>query len=78
MTISEETRLINFIVNVLMKHELLKKAIIEYNIDISGFKNAKPDLFLYLFQDSTFNNYQLIEIKQRTSSSKEDINRIRE
>jgi len=35
MPISEETKLLNFIIFVLKRENLLKKAIVEYNIDVT-------------------------------------------
>ena len=65
ITISEETKLINFVVNVLKKEKILKKAIIEYQINISSEIECQPDFFAYLINEPDFNNYILLEFKQR-------------
>jgi len=77
MPVSEETKLLNLIVNILKNENLLKKAIIEYKIDLKNGSTINPDFFAYLIRESVFNNYLLSEFKQRTVTGTDDINRIK-
>ncbi len=63
---SEETRLTNFLLNALRRRNQLRKAVIEYNLKNSNSDNIKPDLLVYLIDDSNPHCYILFELKQRT------------
>jgi len=77
MTISEETKLLNLTIYILKSENLLKKAIIEYKMDLNDGSKINPDFFAYLIREPDFNNYLLLEFKQRTVTSPEDINKIK-
>jgi len=66
MSRSEETKLTNFLLNALRRRNQLRKAIIEYNFNNSNAVNIKPDLLVYLVDDSNPYCYILFEFKKRT------------
>lgn len=63
---SEVTILSNFLINALKRGNQLRKALIEYQIPNSNGENVKPDLFVYLIDESNPLTYILFEYKQRT------------
>jgi len=75
MTISEETRLLNFIVNILIDHNLLKYGVVEYKIHIPNFGTVNPDFFAYLISNKNIfdlNCYIIFEFKKRTVARNSD------
>lgn len=66
MSRSEETKLTNFLLNALRRKNQLRKAIIEYNFNNSKSESVKPDLLVYLVDDSNPYCYNLFEFKKRT------------
>ncbi len=75
MGLSEETKLMNFVINALKRGNQLKKALIEYNLQNVDGKDIKPDIFLYLVENDKPLCYLLFEIKKRTVL---DIEKIRD
>ena len=75
MTRSEETKLTNFLLNALRRREQLRKALIEFQFKNINSENVKPDLLVYLLDNSNPYCYILFEFKQRTVL---DIERIRD
>lgn len=66
MTRCEETKLTNFLLNALRRKNQLRKALIEYKFMNSNSDNVKPDLLVYLIDNSTPYCYIIFEFKQRT------------
>ncbi|MHA1857797.1 MAG: hypothetical protein ACTSW5_13780, partial [Promethearchaeota archaeon] len=77
MAISEETKLSNFLINVLRRKQYLKKALIEFTFINSERNSIKPDLFVYLVEDSNPRNYILFEYKKREIIDAEKIEEIK-
>ncbi|MHA1385377.1 MAG: hypothetical protein ACTSR3_16615 [Candidatus Helarchaeota archaeon] len=77
MPISEETRIFNYVINVFREEGLFEKGVIEYKIDIPGGGISNPDFFCFLMRAPDFNNYYLLEIKQRSNIYSSDIETFR-
>ena len=63
---SEETILTNFLINALRRGNQLKRVIIEYIFKNTHSENVKPDLLVYLIDNSNPYCYIIFELKQRT------------
>ncbi|MBD3353641.1 MAG: hypothetical protein GF364_19310 [Candidatus Lokiarchaeota archaeon] len=65
MTISHETLVTNYILNVFLASKKLKKALIEYTIVNSDRDHVKPDIFLSMIENDDIICYLLFELKSR-------------
>lgn len=73
MGISQETRIINFLISSLKKHGYLERGIIEYKIPLPSGNSTRPDFLAYLINPKKPNqkNYLAFEIKLRSLNSKD-------
>jgi len=78
VVISEETIILNFIINALINKQIKIKGVIEYKITIPSVGISNPDFFFYLNSKSlNIDTYMLIECKQRKTTSNKDIAHIK-
>ena len=66
MGLSEETLIINFLINALRRKNQLKKTLIEYQFPNTNQENVKPDLLVYIVNNSDPLCYIIFEYKKRT------------
>lgn len=74
--ICEETRLTNYLINILRHTKRLRKVAIEYKFLNNTQSEVKPDILIYLIDNhNNPRNYSIFEIKHKTSDLLDSIHK---
>jgi len=76
MSISEETRLMNFVLSSYKMNYNVKRVLIDYSISLDASITSTPDMLFFIQNETILSSYLLFEFKQRSKLYEDDQKKI--